>query len=143
MAPKHVAEEVHSALEKALLKSITDAKRRQGPKMRRASFNGLMLQFPRLRTGFKKVHELFLQLDTSSQGTISFEQFQSRCAVIGLNSETTSLQDIFQLADMEGTKQLNKTEFVLVFTIIYLMDDGSKKAIQHPEIKKVRGHRAQ
>lgn len=132
------SQQIAEALEKKLLQSIIDTKRRKSYKAKKSSVNGLMLQFPKLRAGFKIVREKFKELDKLGTGKVDFDTFKANCNSIGLDESTASIQEVFALADMEGTRQLNQTEFSLVFCIIYLLDTGPKKAIAFPEVKKVR-----
>ncbi|PNH00797.1 hypothetical protein TSOC_013358, partial [Tetrabaena socialis] len=56
------------ALEKKLIHSVVNSKRRKSFKVKKSSFNNLMLQMPRLVAGFKKVREAWAVVTTG--GTI-------------------------------------------------------------------------
>jgi calcium-binding protein CML len=132
-------DKIDAALEKKLLESIMDTKRRKSYKAKKSSFNGLLLQLPRVRQGFKRTHEMFhTLLNGGQQDVVDVEHFARNCISVGIDPSATSVKEFFEMAQKENIMLLNRSEFSLAVTIIYLQDNSKKQALSHQEIKKVR-----
>ncbi|MEW5307659.1 MAG: hypothetical protein WDW36_010037 [Sanguina aurantia] len=93
------------------------------------------LQFPRLKTGFLKVRELFTELDVEKKGIVSIAHFKLRCGNTGIDPTSLAMAEIWSLEKHQ--KSFSSNEFLLVLTIVYLLDDATKSCIQkHPEVHK-------
>lgn len=74
-------------------------------------------------------------MDVEKKGAISIAQFKLRCGNIGIDPTSKAMADIWELGKLHQTFSSN--EFLLVLTIVYLLDDVSKSCIQkHPEVHK-------
>eukprot|EP00199_Chlamydomonas_sp_CCMP681_P005706 CAMPEP_0119115894 /NCGR_PEP_ID=MMETSP1180-20130426/51988_1 /TAXON_ID=3052 ORGANISM="Chlamydomonas cf sp, Strain CCMP681" /NCGR_SAMPLE_ID=MMETSP1180 /ASSEMBLY_ACC=CAM_ASM_000741 /LENGTH=246 /DNA_ID=CAMNT_0007104997 /DNA_START=603 /DNA_END=1343 /DNA_ORIENTATION=+ len=92
------------------------------------------MQFPKMRPGFLKVQELFANIVPHNEHSITLADFKQHSATLGLE-QSKGLTKIFKLADVDGGHTIDATELVMVFTVIYLMDE-EHSAIKFPEIKQ-------
>jgi len=88
--------------------------------------------FPKMRPGFKKVEEVF-NLIAPAAKSISLQSLKDQASKIGVDSECEGMKEVLAVASLEGRTQLAANEFILFWTIVYLVDQG--KGVQYEEIK--------
>ena len=132
---------VSNALEKMLVAAIVNTKRRKSFKVKKSSFNNLMLQFPKLRQGFKKVRDSFKTLTVAADAPLGaatrvpWAVFKEKCSTIGIDSGSASTRELLAIAEVTDDMLMSSTDLTLIYTVVYLLDANKKATIQYPEVK--------
>ncbi|KAJ9526679.1 hypothetical protein QJQ45_017565 [Haematococcus lacustris] len=100
-------------LERALLDAVIAAKSKSASQ-RKASFNGLLMQFPKLRPGFQKVHAQFTSIAKPGAKSLLVEELQAHRHELGFSDSL----DLTALLKRSGVTSVSHDELVAVYTIV-------------------------
>ncbi|KAG2483577.1 hypothetical protein HYH03_017584 [Edaphochlamys debaryana] len=136
--PSQVDEDspLSAALETALVNAIMTTKRRKSFKVKKSSFNNLMLQMPRLVAGFRAVREAHATA-TGGQGKITWGAFRTTVGEsMGLDPNSASLAEVLALPDVAEGVPVTHADLVVIFTVIHLLDSAAKRrTIRQQEVR--------
>ncbi|KAJ9527554.1 hypothetical protein QJQ45_025824 [Haematococcus lacustris] len=96
-------------LERALLDAVIAAKSKSASQ-RKASFNGLLMQFPKLRPGFQKVHAQFTSIAKPGAKSLLVEELQAHRHELGFSDSL----DLTALLKRSGVTSVSHDELVAV-----------------------------
>jgi calcium-binding protein CML len=119
-------------IDKLMLNAIRKAKRNGA---RPGKFNELLLKLPTIKEGFRKVKEVFDELDDNKDGTVDAEEFQRNCQLLGLEQNDPMLMDIYRSADLDGSSKIDIHEFISIVTVVYLLKAEEAKEKIHTSIR--------
>eukprot|EP00878_Enallax_costatus_P005457 GHUV01005728.1.p1 GENE.GHUV01005728.1~~GHUV01005728.1.p1 ORF type:complete len:268 (+),score=96.45 GHUV01005728.1:326-1129(+) len=114
-------------IDAAMLQALIEAKKKRN--LHHLTFNELLLKFPKMATGFKKVRKYFDMLDLNGDRLIDMGEFTSQAHKLGLDMDLEDLQNVFDAADIDHSTKIDVFEFVLVFVVIHLLSPQRAAAL--------------
>lgn len=86
------------------------------------SFEQILLKFSFLNNGFEKCMQLFSLLDENGDGVIDINELMAHISKLGiLETDKEALLDIFNAADIDGSKEIDRKEFITLLAIFHLL----------------------
>ena len=105
------------------LQRFKQGESKRSKKDRVASFNQVIMRFPRIRQALKHVEEVFQQFDADASGAIDHSELQQALAVLGSDVSEEEVQTVFHEADIYENGQLSLKEFVVCLALGYVLGD--------------------
>ncbi|PNW83106.1 hypothetical protein CHLRE_06g306750v5 [Chlamydomonas reinhardtii] len=135
-APVDEGSVLSQALERKLINAIITTKRRKSFKVKKSSFNNLMLQMPKLTAGFKKIREAHSAV-TGGKATVPWSTFCQSCATaLGLDGSSASLKELLDIPEVGPEVPVTHGDIIIMFTVLYLLDGSTKRrTIVAPEVR--------
>ncbi|WIA24100.1 hypothetical protein OEZ85_013703 [Tetradesmus obliquus] len=119
-------------IDAALLQALIQAKKDRH--LKGLTFNELLLKFPKMAAGFRKVRKYFDMLDLNGDRVIDMREFTSQAHKLGLDMSLQDLTNVFDAADIDHSTKIDVFEFVLVFVVVHLLSPERAAALP-PEIR--------
>eukprot|EP00879_Flechtneria_rotunda_P024744 GHRR01026250.1.p1 GENE.GHRR01026250.1~~GHRR01026250.1.p1 ORF type:complete len:270 (+),score=96.77 GHRR01026250.1:245-1054(+) len=123
------ASRASNPIDAALIAALIEA--RKNRQSHGLTFNELLLKFPKMAAGFKKVRKYFNMLDLNGDHVIDMREFTTQAHKIGLDMKPEDLKNVFDAADIDHSMEIDVFEFVLVFVVIHLL--SPERAVALPE----------
>lgn len=99
-----------------------------------ASFDQIILKFPKINASFSKIKSLFDKCDDDGNGTLEYDEIKPFLAKLGTDALTDEeIATVFQEADMYANKTLTHKEFLVCLALGYVLGDikvGEKSDLQ-------------
>ncbi|GFR49003.1 hypothetical protein Agub_g11024 [Astrephomene gubernaculifera] len=124
------------ALERKLIDAVITTKKRKGHVVKKSSFNNLMLQLPKLTSGFKKIRDAY-STATAPTGKVSWGTFRALCGPkLGLDPTSETLKEVLILPQVDAGVPVTHADLIVLFTVVFLLDDASKRrTIASPDVR--------
>ena len=89
-----------------------------------ASFDQVILKFPKINACFKKVKDLFDKCDDDGNGTLEYDEIRPFLAKLGTQNMTEDeIKTVFSNADFYHNNHLTHKEFMVCLALGYVLED--------------------
>ena len=89
-----------------------------------ASFDQVILKFPKINASFKRVKNLFDKCDDDGNGTLEYDEIQPFLSKLGTKNMTEEeIKTVFSNADFYQNNHLTHKEFMVCLALGYVLED--------------------
>ncbi|XP_044498196.1 probable calcium-binding protein CML22 isoform X2 [Mangifera indica] len=100
---------------------MRDEKRKRSGQIRFNSSESIFSWFPKFREGLKSIKGVFEQYDEDSSGVIDRDELKKCLEKLNLHKEEKEIDELFNSCDIDGSKGIQFTEFIVFLCLIYLL----------------------
>ncbi|CAN6801915.1 unnamed protein product [Brassica oleracea] len=119
----------YAELDAKLARKMVESRRYYPGHRSLKSIDSVIMKFPKLREGLRKIRTVFESYDSDGNGTIDMEELKKCLVELELMSlSEEEVKGLYGWCDVDGSKGIQFNEFIVLLCLIYLLAKPSSQS---------------